>query len=295
MSYSLCCISNILKEQGISFSTMTKKRFFELEREKATSEVSRRTLQNVKTTLETLKHCNKNNWNYRVSCNLFPLITLPEANLIYEEYPDYIEIEKTLNECANFVKSSGIRISNHPDQFVVLASDNVNTINNSKRELEQNAWIMDKLGAEKSYLHPINLHINKSNNPQETSKRFLDSLKTCSESVQTRLVIENEDKGIWNVQTLVKYFNNEIPITFDNLHHKCNSGELTEQQAFEICYKTWCSYKPLFHYSESDPENSNCRAHAHMPVGKPNSFECDVDWEIELKAKDYALDKFKHM
>ena len=289
MSYSLCCISNVLKEQGVSFSTMTKKRFFELERTKAIAEVSRRTLQNVTTTLETLKHCHKNNWNYRVTCNMFPLITLPQTNLIYNEYPDYESIEATLNACESFVKQTGIRISNHPDQFVVLASENENTVSNSIRELEQNAWVMDRLGAERSYLHPINLHINKSCTPEDTSKRFLDNLSKCSDAIKSRLVIENEDKGIWNVETLIEHFNEKVPITFDNLHHKCNTGNLKEEEAFHMCYKTWNDIKPLFHYSESDPENSNCRAHAHLPTGKPNSYEKDVDWEIELKAKDYAL------
>jgi UV DNA damage endonuclease len=289
MSYSLCCISNILKEKGVSFSTMTKKRFFELERSQAIKEVSRRTLQNIKTTLATIEHCSTRGWNYRTSCNLFPLITLPEANLVFEEYYDYVEITDTLELCKQFIQQTGIRISNHPDQFVVLASENSNTVRNSIRELEQNAWVMDKLGAKRDYTHPINLHINKSSAPEETSRRFLANLATCSDAVKSRLVIENEDKGIWNVETITTHFNNSIPVTFDNLHHKCNPGNLSEHEAFDKCFSTWGDVKPLFHYSESEPGNKNPRAHAQTPINKPNAFDKSVDWEIELKNKDYAL------
>lgn len=292
MSYSLCCISNILKSKGVGFSTMTKKRFLQLPRTQAIQEVSKRTLQNVQTTLKTLEHCHENSWNYRVSCNLFPLLSLPEAQLVYEQYPDYIEIERTLNQCSNFVNTNNIRISNHPDQFVVLASDSDAVVKNSIRELELNAWIMDKLGAQKSYFSPINIHINKNADSTLVQKKLLTNLDGCSESVRSRLVLENEDKGMWNVQQIVEMFGKHLPITYDNLHDSCNPCDATGQKAFEICYETWNNRNivPLFHYSESNPNTpNNKRAHAETPTSKPNSYNHNVDWEIELKGKDYAL------
>ena len=98
----------------------------------------------------------------------------------------------------------------------------------------------------------------------------------------SRLVIENEDKGCWNVDNLLKYFN--LPITYDNLHDKCNPSA---KNTYLECAETWGDTKPLFHYSESHPEKTNPRSHADMPVDFPCSD--DYDWDIELKSKDAAI------
>ena len=112
------------------------------------------------------------------------------------------------------------------------------------------------------------------------------------------MVIENDDKlNCWSVSRLIKYMTPvlNIPITFDYLHHKCHPDGLTEQQAFELCVDTWKQYKPLFHYSESCQNNTNKRAHAEMPSALPIDYNCNVDWEIELKGKDYAIQEFKNI
>ena len=101
----------------------------------------------------------------------------------------------------------------------------------------------------------INIHVNCSDGePWEIADRFAANLATLSDSVRSRLVVENEDKGIWNVERLVKYFYNRhgIPITYDNLHDKCNPSDV----GIYDCVATWGKYKPLFHYSESHPDKS---------------------------------------
>jgi len=142
------------------------------------------------------------------------------------------------------------------------------------------------LGCERSYQNPINIHVNCSDGePWEIADRFAANLATLSDNVRSRLVVENEDRGIWNVERLVKYFYNRhgIPITYDNLHHKCNPSDA----GIYDCAATWGDYKPLFHYSESHPDKSNLRSHADMPTDFPRIHS--VDHEIELKAKDFAI------
>lgn len=292
--YSLCCISNVLKERGICFGTTTKKRFLQLERKEAVALTSSKALQNISTTLQTIQYCYDNGWNYRISCNLFPLLSLPEANLVYEEYPDYIQIEELFQECSEFVQRTNIRLSNHPDQFIVLGSEKDSVTANSIRELEINAWIMDKLGCTRSYYNPINLHVNKSGDCRTIAERVLSNLKLCSIGVQSRLVLENEDKGSWNVTNMLEYFGSHLPITYDNLHDECNLSLKSGELSFKECAETWTvrGVKPLFHYSESDinnVNNVNKRAHALRPRGLPQNYTCDVDFEIELKDKDNAI------
>lgn len=299
--YNLCCISNELKEQGYSFKTMTWKRFNQLialnGRESTLSELGERWLNNVNVTAEIIKHCGKNGWGYRISSDLFPLVTHPDADFLFSQIPQYEQIIETLRGIARTNKDplTGkqiVRLSTHPDQFNVLASNNIESVRKTIRELCHHAMIMDIMGCELSYNNPINIHVNCTNGtPEDIAMRFAYWLSITPMNVYSRLVVENEDKGIWTVTNLLKYFWKEygIPVTFDNLHHKCNPCDLSESLAMAHCAETWhrCNTKPLFHYSESCPNNTNRRAHAEMPTDVPPSDE--YDWDVELKGKDKAI------
>lgn len=292
MSYNLCCISKTLASEGHKFQTMTWARFSRLPREEAVRTVSERTLNNIRVTQKILEQCASKGWGYRVSSALFPLLTYDVAELDFQEYPHFKPIMEALHDCAKVIRENNIRVSCHPDQFNVLASLGKPQVEKTIKELNHHGWFMDMLGAYRDYRCPINIHINNTKGePAEIAARFMANLDKCDESVRSRLVVENEDKGIWTPQLLVENF--QIPITYDNLHHKCLPDGLTQDQARRLCYKTWMRggyFKPLFHYSESHPDKPNPRSHADMPTSLPviNRY-MPVDYDIELKSKDDAI------
>ena len=293
MSYNLCCISKSLASEGHKFQTMTWARFSKLPREEAVRTVSERTLNNIRVTHKILEQCVSKGWGYRVSSALFPLLTYDVAELDLEEYPHYNAIMEAINDCAKVIRENRIRISCHPDQFNVLASLGKAQVEKTIKELNHHGWLMDMLGAHRDYRCPINIHVNNTKGePAEIADRFMMNLYRCDEAVRSRLVIENEDKGIWTPKLLVENF--QIPITYDNLHHKCLPDGLTQDQAHRLCYRTWMRggyFKPLFHYSESHPDKPNPRSHADMPTAMPiQSISMDVDYDVELKFKDEAID-----
>ena len=293
--YSLCCISNSLANDGHKFQTMTWHRFSQLDRDEAVATVSARTLNNIRVTYKILRQCAANGWAYRVSSNLFPLLTYNVANLKLADYPDYIDIMAALADCASVVRDKGVRISCHPDQFNVLASMGKPPVDKSIKELNHHGWLMDQLGGWRDYRTPINIHVNNTKGePSEIAARFMSNLAKCDESVRSRLVVENEDKGIWTPKLLSEHF--DLPITYDNLHHKCLPDGLSHAKAFSLCYKSWMRggyFKPLFHYSESHPDKTNPRSHADMPSERPyETFSMPVDYDIELKSKDAAIEAF---
>ena len=65
----------------------------------------------------------------------------------------------------------------------------------------------------------------------------------------------------------------------------------SEEEAFNEAYQTWPT-RPLFHYSEGV---DGTRKHADMPTAAPKSFNKPVDFDIELKSKDYAIFKIKQI
>ena len=286
--YNLCCISNELKEQDLKFQTMTWKRFNDLcdehGAEYALNELGQRWLNNVDVTIMHIEHCAREGWGYRVSSSLFPCLTHPAFGYTVEDVPQYKQIMDLFDYCvAN--DAWGVRLSTHPDQFNVLASENNLSVEKTIAELNHHGWVMDMLGCQRNYYNPINIHVNCTKGDlADIAARFMSNLAKCDESVTSRLVIENEDKGCWTVDNLLKHF--RLPITFDNLHDKCNPSETDSAACMYQCAATW-NVRPLFHYSESHPDKTNPRAHADMPTDYPVSDQYDFD--IELKGKDFAI------
>ena len=90
--YGLCCISLVLKERGYSFKTMTYKRFSSIPREQALCELGDRILNNMEVTNAIIKYCSDNNWCYRLSSDLFPLLCYDKANVDFTDLPNYSKI-----------------------------------------------------------------------------------------------------------------------------------------------------------------------------------------------------------
>ena len=296
---SLCCIHVGLQEQKIKFNVMTYAQYNKLGKKQAMKVLADRSLNNIKTIHSIIKECANNGWNYRIGSNVFPLMTHPDLSFGVDDFYNADEIHAEFSDAAQTIAKYNVRCSMHPDQFVVPASPNPKTRKNSIRDLEQHAMIMDMLCLPKSYEAPINIHMNCYNDGKfdETADRFYSEYETMSDGVRKRLVLENEDKGkSWTVQNLYDhiYKHMGIPITFDNLHYLCNSGSLTDQEAFDLALSTWPKdVIPLFHFSESLP-GKNPRAHADFPTMLPVIYANHKDplhLDFEFKQKEIAINK----
>ena len=258
-----------------------------------------RSLNNIKTIRAILGECAVNNWNYRIGSNVFPLMTHPDLEFTVDDFYNAEEIYSEFRAAAKIIQDNNIRCSMHPDQFVVPASPNPKVVENSIRDLDQHAMIMDMLNLPRSYEAPINIHMNCYNNGNyaETTDRFQKVYHNMSDGVRSRLVLENEDKlKSWSVMALYEntYKRLGIPITFDNLHHMCNPDSTSEESAFDTALSTWpTGVIPLFHFSESLP-GKNPRAHADFPTMMPSiyaNYKGNLHLDFEFKMKELAINK----
>jgi UV DNA damage endonuclease len=291
----LCCISLNLKEIGYSFQTMTYKRFSSLPRDEALFILGERILNNMITTNKTIEYCTDNNLNYRLSSDLFPLITYDKADIYLENLPNYDDIQDEFDSISHTISNNKVRVSLHPSEYNSLASTSVDVADKTITELNFYSSFMDRIGCPANYESPMNIHVhNKHGSNKEIVQRFINNFNRLDPNCQSRLVIENDDKlNCWSVQQLLIDFHpaTKIPLTFDYLHHACHPDGMTEQTALEECYMTWGDFKPLFHYSESRPGN-NPRAHADYANNTFNTYGLDFDLDFELKMKDKAIFNF---
>jgi UV DNA damage endonuclease len=290
MNLALCCISNELADRGIKFQTMTYSRFSSLPRIQALTTLSERILNNFQVTHRTIKHCIATGIKgYRLSSSITPLLNHPDMQMTLDQLPNFDVIADEIDATAKTIANNDIRISAHPSEYISLTSKEDRVINNSILDLEMHAMIFDLLQLPCDYRSPLNIHCRQDGDPEDISSRFMHNFNKLSSSVRNRLVLENNDnaKGVWSIKNLYNIFHlrHGIPITFDNLHHKMLSGDLSEQEAFELAYSTWPT-TPLFHYSEGI---GNTRNHADYAVDIPQSYDKMVYWDCELKMKDWAI------
>ena len=290
MNLSLCCISEELAEKGVSFQTMTLKRFFSLDRKEAERVLSERILNNFIVNRETIRFCHSRGIaGYRMSSSLTPLVSHPDVNLKLSDLKDWNQISSILQQTAQEIKQFKIRISAHPSEYITLTSENPAAIQNSVTDLIGHAEIFDLLGLEQSFFNPLNIHCRQDGEPEEVSKRFLKNFFSLPDNVKKRLTVEvNDNKdGTWNLFNLHKYFFSTagIPIVYDSLHRVfCNNGN-NDKEDFFLAHSTW-NTQPLFHYSEGV---DGTRKHADLPLGVPENYGADVCFDVELKAKDRAI------
>ena len=300
MKYGLCCISLNLQEQDepVKFQTMTFKRFSSLPRQEALSILGDRILNNMETTNKIIQYCSEHNYVYRISSDLFPLITYDEANIDLEDLPNHDDIQDSFDEIANTIATTNVRISCHPSEFNVLASLNAQAVEKTITELNFYSSFMDRIGCPPDYRSPMNIHIhNKSGTHLEVLNRFMTNFDRLDDNCKSRIVVENDDKlNCWSVIELIHQFHDitAIPITFDYLHHACHPNGIDEERAINACYRSWDGYKPLFHYSESRPGN-NPRAHADYANKTFNTYGLDFDIDFELKMKDKAIQQYNQL
>jgi UV DNA damage endonuclease len=297
MKFGLCCISLALQERDppIKFQTMTYKRFSSLPRNEAISILGDRILNNMIATNEIIKYCAKNNWCYRLSSDLMPLISYDKADVDLTDLPNHHDIQDIFDEIEDTIKETQVRISAHPSEYNVLASKNQNAVNKTIDELNFYSSFMDRIGCPADHNSPMNLHVqNKDGSYDEIIERFINSFSKLDENCRARLTIENDDKsGGWSAKELIEEFypKTKIPITFDYLHNRCHPSYENEEEAIRACYGTW-DQVPLFHYSESAPGN-NPRKHADYAVEFFNTYGLDFDLDFELKNKCEAIRNYQ--
>jgi len=294
MNLGYACINMTLSSQKPKVTTnrsMIKRTF----QERGVEYASELALQNVRDLFHIIKWNNENGIKlFRLSSEMFPWASEYEI----ESMPHYLRIKTLLEGCGHYVKQNGIRITSHPGPFNVLVSPNERVVENTITDLEIHGKIFDLLGLEKSHYNKINIHCNGVYGDKKSAMdRFCKNFERLSDSVKSRLTVENDDKAsMYSVKDLM-YLHERIgiPIVFDYHHHKFCTGDLSEQEALELAISTWPkNIKPIVHYSESKAlheENEKVKPQAHSDyINKlPELYGNDVDVMVEAKAKELSI------
>ncbi|SNC68276.1 UV-damage endonuclease [Hymenobacter gelipurpurascens] len=138
----------------------------------------------------------------------------------------------------DYIKAHNMRVSFHPDQFVVLNSPDAGIVERSISELVYQGSMLDLMGLDST--HKLQIHVGGLYNDRELAiSRFIDTYRRLPAPVTARLVIENDDR-LFSLQDCLRVHEAVgIPILFDNFHHEClNHGE-PMAEALRLAAGTW--------------------------------------------------------
>ena len=225
---------------------------------------------------------------------------IPWGNTIQlEDLPDYKKIAQELRKAGDFAKFHNMRLTMHPGPFTTLSSPSRNVVENSIKDLELHGKVMDLMDLSRSHYNKINIHMGGTHGDKiACMNRFAENFHNLSDSVKTRLTVENDDKeSLYTVKDL-EYLHKltGIPIVFDYHHHKCQKDPMSEEDALRLALSTWpIGVTPVVHYSESKALHENnakikIQAHSDLINSLPNTYGFDiVDIMLECKSKELAL------
>jgi UV DNA damage endonuclease len=286
----LCCI---FRKEPIRFRATTAKYLLQFNRSEQLHKLSELCLQNSEKLLAALNFLKENGIGaFRILSPFFPRFTHPDVGYTLADLPDADVILHNLRQAKKFRDQHDIRLSFHPDQFIVLSSPQKKVVQNAIEELEYQAMLAEHVGADF-----INIHGGGAYNDKKSAlQRFTNNFYYLSTTVQERLSLENDDRT-YTVADLVPVCEAlKIPLVYDVHHHRCNPDGLSVEEATALSRNSWKSggREPCFHISSPARgwQGKDPRPHADFvaPADFPGCWKgFDVTVDVEAKAKELAV------
>jgi UV DNA damage endonuclease len=288
----LCCI---FRREPIRFRATTARALAGLSRRARLEKLSRLCLENADSLLQALETVRSLRIGaFRITSPLLPRFTHPYVGYSIEDLPEGGEVLRRLRAAGRYARRHNIRLSFHPDQFVVLSSPRTEVVTSSLRELEYHGMLASLVGAEM-----INIHGGGHYGDRAAAlDRFADSFRLLSAKVRRRLSVENDEKAYTVSDLLPLCERLGIPLVYDVHHHRCLPDGLSVTRATTLAAATWkkAGKEPWFHISS--PRNGwsrgDPRPHADYidPADFPSRWKkMRVTVDVEAKAKELAVVK----
>ena len=224
---------------------------------------------------------------FRISSDLVPFASHPVCTFDWAGH-----FREKLRKVGEFIKEHSIRISMHPDQFVIINALKEDVVERSVRELEYHRTVLDKMGLDS--IAKIQIHLGGVYGDKNSAiARFIERYNSLSESLKSRLVIENDDRSYSLEDCLSAHEKIGIPVIFDAFHHQClNNGEAL-RQSLELSASTWKESDgiPMVDYSS---QQNGQRPGSHAKTLNKELFKkfvhetrgLDFDLMLEIKDKE---------
>jgi len=269
-------------------------------------------LESTRKLVERVGNLNDNLRMVRLSSDLLPVYTESSWRYFWRHVDVRSRADALFFEIGRIARDRNVRLSFHPGQFCVLASDSPDIVNRSIEEFEYHADMARFMGYGKSFQDfKINVHISGRAGPagiRSALKRLTPEARNC-------ITIEN-DEITWGIDSSIE-LGNDLALVLDIHHHFIKTGEYIAPSDDRVkrIIDSWRGVRPAMHYSvsrediltdhsptqlpdlqtllESGHKKGKLRAHSNFMWNKAVnewalSFTDQFDIMVEAKGKNLA-------
>ena len=231
----------------------------------------------------------------RLGSDCLPVYTQQDWRY-YWRLPDVIAYcEREFAKVGETARRLDVRLSMHPGQFTVLASDDADIVERSIEEFEYHTDIIRWMGYGRKFQDfKCNVHISGRQGPagiKAALTRLTPEARNC-------ITIEN-DENKWGLEHSLELAD-DLALVLDLHHHLCREGEYIQptDDRFKRVIDSWRGVRPAIHYSysrdEALPADFTHNTMPNMPVlleagHKKAKLRAHSDWYPNQTVNDWAL------
>ena len=285
--WGLCCI---FREAPIRFRRTTAKYVSTLSPDEQKRHLSGLCLHNANSLLEALRFCRQNKIKaFRINSQVLPLKTHPKYGYAVETLPESTKIVTAFKKCGTYSRRYDLRLSFHPDQFILLSSPNPDVTRRSIADLQYQAEVAKWVNADVINIHAGGVYGNKD----EALQRLAEHIENLPQEIGQLLTLENDDRLYTPDDLLPICKKLAIPLVYDVHHHRCLPDGLNVEDTTQRVLKTW-NREPLFHISSPLTPWGEGNPRKHHDYIRPEDFpeswlNLDITLDVEAKAKELAV------
>jgi UV DNA damage repair endonuclease len=188
----------------------------------------------------------------RLSSDILPVYTEPTWSWFWQQPDVRAYCSRGFAGIGHVARSRGVRLSFHPGQFTVLASDNPDIVSRSIEEFEYHVDMARWMEYGQTFQDfKINVHIAGKLGPDGIRA----ALARMTPEARNTLTIEN-DEMTWGIEHSLELVN-DCALVLDIHHHWVKTGEYIEttDERFKRIADSWRGVRPVIHYSVSREEH----------------------------------------
>lgn len=222
---------------------------------------------------------------FRIGSALIPFASHPVCGLDWTRH-----FRDELRSAGEFVRKHGMRISMHPDQFVLINAVDEGIVERSVKELEYHCRILDAMELDRTA--KVQIHVGGVYGDKAAAiDRFVGNYERLPRMILNRLCIENDERLFGVSDCLAIHDRTGVPVVFDTFHHECLNGGEPLREAIAAAAGTWREGDGVLmvDYSHQAPGG---RKGKHAESLDPRAFERflavtqDLEFDVMLEIKD---------
>lgn len=259
-------------------------------------DIATHNMQSAYNLVEYVSTLPENRRMVRLGSNQLPAATHENWSYLWQDSTNVKMLEEGFAKVGQLARDKDVRLSFHPGQFCVLASDRPDVVERSIDEFEYHVNMARWMGYGKEFQDfKINVHVSG----RLGAEGLIKQLPRLSPEALNTITIEN-DEMCWGLDESLKLVDH-VALVLDIHHHWIRDEEYIqpEDDRVKAVIDSWRGVRPAMHYSYSRdehlPDSDNTHTDMHDIVGlleaghKKQKLRAHSDYFPNYEANKWAL------